>query len=172
MAELLTLDAFLKATETELPLSPRLAALLGRPAMRFMGIDSGRFGALFPIMPPEVAATPLNKDGKPDPTAPTLSERERRWLMTLPAEERIRYRLEVENVRFHVIALTALEPRLTFEQALRLGSDADALYLAVLRFSGLLEDAKTQAPLTEPAADPADSPIAPIRSDALEPVHA
>jgi hypothetical protein len=122
MAELLTLDALMKATETDLPLPDRLATILGRPTIKVKMIDGGRLGCLYPLLPPEVV------EGDPK----TLSVRERVWLMAIPPAQRIQYRLEVENVKFHVLAQVALEPRLTFDEAERFGDAVNELYAAVL----------------------------------------
>ena len=74
--------------------------------------------------------------------------------MSLPAADRIRYRLEVESVKFHVLALTALDPRLTLAQAERFGSAADDLYREILIFSGLVQAPPAATPVAtgEPVA--------------------
>jgi hypothetical protein len=128
MSELLMLEALMKATETDLPLSERLAKLLGRRTVKVKVIDGGRLGCLYPLLPPEIV------EGDRE----TMGQRERAWMMTLPGPQRVRHRLEVENVKFHVIAIAALEPRLTYEEAERFGDDANDLYQAILRFSGLM----------------------------------
>lgn len=152
MSELLMLDALMKATETELPLSARLAALLGRKVMKVKVIDGGRLGCLYPLLPPEVV------EGDRE----TMGQRERAWMMTLPGPQRVRHRLEVENVKFHVIAIAALEPRLTYEEAERFGDDANDLYQAILRFSGLL------TPAAAPPAAASDSAPAEVARDVVE----
>lgn len=141
-SELLMLDKLMNATQTELPLSGRLSTLLGRPTILVKVIDGGRLGCLYPLLPPEV----VDGDRK------TMGDRERAWMMTLPGPLRVRHRLEVENVKFHVIAIAALEPRLTYEEAERFGDDANGLYQAILRFSGLLTDVPAPAPAPTPAA--------------------
>lgn len=130
MADVLTVEKLMAETETDLPLSPRLSALLKRSTIKVKMLDGGRLGCLYPILPDEVATG--NEAG------PDLAQRERVWLRGLRPAERIRHRLEVENVKFHVLALVALDPPLTFEQAERFGDEANELYLAILRFSGLV----------------------------------
>jgi hypothetical protein len=148
---LATLNGLMAATQTELPLSDRAKALLSRETIIVRTIDSGSHTVLFPLPPDEVI-------GDEPPIPSTLSKeereaeakrrsdayraREQHWMRTAPEAERIAYRLALERVKFHTIALAAIEPRLTSEQAERLGDAATDVYIGILRFSGLVKDAE------------------------------
>ncbi len=131
VSKLLTLDRLMAETEIDVPLPTRAAALLGCDAIRLKAIDGSRFRALFPLIPQEV----LEGDPK------GIAERERLWIEQADSETRIAYRLEIEAVKFRALALASLSPRLTYEQAERLGDDMLPVYHALLIFSGLLPSA-------------------------------
>lgn len=135
-----TLNGLMAATQTELPLPERARQLLSRDTLLVRMIDRGSLFALHPMAPEEVLDAPPELAKATDAEKNRhFQHRLREWLRVAPAEERVAYRLETERVKFRAIALAALAPRMTVEEAERLGDDAEALYVGILEFSGLGE---------------------------------
>jgi len=148
-----TLNGLLSATQTELPLPERARELLSRPTILVRAIDRGSLGALHPMLPESVIeASAANAKLPAEERDRLFNQLVREWQRQAPEEERVAYRLGVERVKFRAIALAALDPRLTWQEAERLGDDAEAIYLGLLEFSGLLgkgvtkDSADTKAP--------------------------
>ncbi len=148
-----TLNGLMAMTEKELPLSERARQLLSRETIKIRVIDSGSVFALHPMVPDSV----LDAQREVAKATPAEMNRHyerkvREWLLSADPEERIKYRLEREHVKFRAIALAAVEPVLTVAQAERLGDDAVAIYEEILIFSGLAER-------------PAPAPVAAVPAD-------
>jgi len=78
----------------------------------------------------------------------------RAWLASLTSDELEAHQRMDADLAYKIVHLGAVEPKLTVEQARHLGSDADTVATEILRFSGLLKEAKTDAQATEPAPAP------------------
>jgi hypothetical protein len=150
-----TLNGLLSATQTALPLSPRAKELLSRDTILVRSIDASSHQALFPMPPDEVFEDPDPTAKKtPEEQRDALNRREREWLRTAPSDERVEYRLEVQRVQYRTIALAALEPKMTWQEAERLGNDAAEIYFGILEFSGLLKK-KTETKAEKKPEEPA-----------------
>lgn len=153
MAELATLNGLMKATQTEVELPPAAAALLSRSTVTIRRIAGSTFRALFPLIPAAIL------DGIPADLAPVerqaeVRARELRWIEEAPSVERVRYRVDLEQVKFRALARCLVEPRMTEEEVERLGDDIWPVYVRLLEFSGLLDApaAAEEAAASEPAA--------------------
>jgi hypothetical protein len=142
---LATMNGLMKATQTEVALTPAAAALMSRPTVVIRRIAASTFRALFPVIPREITEA-LSAD--PERAAVELRERELLWLETAPAAARVAYRLDLEQVKVRAVALCLVEPRMSEAEVDRLGDEILPVYQRLLEFSGLLA-----APvIPEPAA--------------------
>lgn len=138
---ILTLEELLERTETRVTL-PLLSQEIGGRVIRARRVARGEYLSLLPPLPPEAAQWPPEE----------LAARELAWIRTLPPEDLERRRAELRDVLFRVVALAALEPVLTLEHARRLGDDAAAAAVEILRFSGIVPGLGAAAPAEAPAA--------------------
>jgi hypothetical protein len=142
---LATVNGLMRATQVEVELSPELEALLSRKTVIVRRIPPSTFYALFPYVPAEVAMA--------GPEEATLPPEERRRLQA----ERVRYRVDVEQVKYRALALTLVEPRMTEEEVERLGDEVEPIYRAMLRLSKLLKEPETETASKEAVASEAPS---------------
>ena len=148
MAEsaLATLNGLMTATQAEVELPEPTQALLSRKTVVIRRIPASTFRALFPFLPAAVV------DGGPDEAGMTDEERRTRqrereihWMETAPAAERVKYRLDLEQVKFRALALCLVEPRMTEVEVERLGDEIMPIYIRLLEISGLLAKAEPVA---------------------------
>lgn len=135
--KLLTAEELRAATQREVPLSAALAAMLGGPRTLTVRRISSReyLGCLAPL-PPGFSAWPTEE----------RITRAAAWFDTLPAAEQAA-RLEASRLSYaRIVALASVAPRLTVEEAERLGDDLDAVLAAVLELSGLAGGGEADAP--------------------------
>jgi hypothetical protein len=154
---LATLNGLMKATQTEVELPAAAAALLSRTTVTIRRIAGSTFRALFPPRPAELMA--LIRALPPTLEGPALVEAiqqcELRWIEEALPGARVRYRVELEEVKYRALARALVEPRMTEEEVERLGDDIDPVYVRLLEFSGLIPSAPAateEAPAREPAA--------------------
>jgi hypothetical protein len=98
-------------------------------------IDHKAIDAL-PMAERELARTRANRE---------FAERAERWFESLPPDVRERRETQARDVLYGVVALAALEPRLTLDQARQLGPDAEVAAVSILRASGILKPAPVRA---------------------------
>jgi hypothetical protein len=140
---LASMNGLMKATQTEVALTPAAAELLHRPAVVIRRIAASTFRALFPIIPRAITDA-LPSD--PLEAATALRVREMEWMETAPADERVRYRVDLEQVKVRAVALCLVDPRLSEAEVERLGDDIQPVYLRLLEFSGLMAAPVVQEP--------------------------
>ena len=159
---LATLNGLMAATQAEVDLPELLQALLHRKTAVVRRIPASTFRALFPFLP---AAVVEEEDPKPEDAALTdeqrrvrqverqkrQREREIRWMETAPAAERVRYRVDLEQVKFRALALALVDPRMTEAEVERLGDEVEPVYIRLLEISGLLGKPAEAAPSEVPA---------------------
>ena len=140
---LATLNGLMTATQAEVELPEPTQALLSRKTVVIRRIPASTFRALFPFLPAAVV------EQGPDEAALTdeerrLRQRERevRWMETAPAAERVKYRLDLEQVKFRALALCLVEPRMTEAEVERLGDEIMPVYIRLLEISGLITKAE------------------------------
>ncbi len=130
MAQLLTVDELLAATEKTLAL-PALSKVLGEERyVTVRRIGGAEFLSLLPPDPPGAETWPE------DPAERQVRERE--YLDALPPEAREARQAALRDVNAQVVALAAIQPTLTPAQARHLGADAMIIAHEILAFSGLL----------------------------------
>ena len=148
---LATLNGLMAATQTEVELPAPAAALLSRKTVIIRRIAGSTFRAMFPPIPAAIL-----EGLPPDLAGPerqqAMREREIQWIESAPSAERVRYRVDLEQVKFRALARALVEPRMTEEEVERLGDDITSVYVRLLEFSGLLEPAPAPA---EPAKEAA-----------------
>src|SRR5262245_32808729 len=89
--------------------------------------------SLLPPSPPEAAAW-TNED------APTRARLEQDWLATLPEAERRSRTTQTLNAMYSLIERAAVDPKLTADEAVMLGSDATELFQGIMQHSGWRPD--------------------------------
>lgn len=110
------------------------------------------------LMPPLPAGVmPVRTGKETEDQVKALNEdavkREQAWLASLPPAESVARRAEMLDAMYAAISRASLEPRLTVEDAKRLGDDAFTLFRAIRQFWE--DDAKAEtngsATVEEPA---------------------
>jgi hypothetical protein len=154
MAEtaLATLNGLMTATQAEVELPEPTQALLSRKTVVIRRIPASTYRALFPFLPAAVV-----DGGGPEEAALTdkerlklQTERELHWLETAPSAERVKYRVDLEQVKFRALALCLVEPRMTEAEVERLGDEIQPVFIRLLEISGL-----RRKPEPEPAVEAA-----------------
>lgn len=136
---LATLNGLMQATQTEVDLPEALQALLSRKAVVIRRLAASTFRALFPFLPAAVVeAGPEEATLSDEDRRTRQREREIHWLETAPPAERVRYRVDLEQVKFRALALALVEPRMREEEVERLGDEITPVYVRLLEFSGLI----------------------------------
>lgn len=147
---LATLNGLMAATQAEVELPEPLQVLLSRKTVTIRRIAASTFRALFPFLPAAVV-----EEGPGDAALTNEErrvrqrEREIHWMETAPAAERVRYRVDLEQVKFRALALTLVDPRMTEAEVERLGDEVEPVYLRLLEISGLLIKSAEATPVTE-----------------------
>jgi hypothetical protein len=145
MAEpsLATLNGLMTATQAEVELPEPTQALLSRKTVVIRRIPASTFRALFPFLPAAVVVGDPEEAGMTDEERRTRQrEREMHWLETAPAAERVKYRVDLEQVKFRALALCLVEPRMTEAEVERLGDEITPVYVRLLEISGLITKAE------------------------------
>ena len=146
--QLLTIDELVEKTQILITLPAGLSVFGGQREVLVRSIGNTEYQCLLPPPPPESAT--WSKDEWPTKLAA--------WEETLPlAEQRARRLAKHVEVPALIVAAACLSPKLSYEQALRLGDDVSIVAVEVLKFSGVIkvppETAKAAEPATsEPAA--------------------
>lgn len=122
--EIATVEDIIRAGEREFPVPS-----LGK-SIRCRRISGPEYAALMPPMPVEAMDWP---DRQTDPEGYRAAER--KWLEGLTDEQVERRRQAFAELDFRVVALASVAPKLTVEDARRLGQEASALAGAILEFS-------------------------------------
>lgn len=131
MTKILTVEALLASSEKTVVL-PLLSKALGEEQqLRFRRISHAEHLSVLPSDPPDSEDWPDEEFGA----------RARAWFKSLPPDEQEQRRVQARESIYRIVAIAALEPRLTFEQARMLGDDATVAAAQVLVFSGLAPEA-------------------------------
>ena len=139
MARLATIDEILAASETEVDL-PALSVTVGEPrTIKVRKLSRAEFLTCLPPNPP----------GSDSWAKEDWAAKEEAWLATLDQETLSARRQTIALLNPRVVALCAIDPPLTLEQAQRLGDDALTVAAALLRFSGITAP---ETPVEAPAA--------------------
>ena len=140
-ARLATIAEILAASETQIPL-PGLSASIGEPcSLKVRKLARAEFLLCLPPNPP----------GSESWDREDWAAKEVAWLETLPPDVIEARRRTLAELNVKVVAMAALEPALTMEQALRLGDDALVAAAEILRFSGITSEAKKEEPAASAA---------------------
>ncbi len=125
---ILTIAKLMAASEKTVPL-PELSKDTGEDqVIRVRRVGRAEYLSLLPPLPPEAAEWPPEQ----------FSAHELAWIRSLPPDQGEARRVALRDVLYRTLALAAVEPALTLEQARRLASDGELAAAEVLRFSGLL----------------------------------
>lgn len=141
MAEpaLATLNGLMSATQAEVELPAPTQALLSRKTVIIRRIAASTFRALFPFLPAAVLEAEPDEAGLTElERRARLHAREMHWIETAPAAERVRYRVDLEQVKFRALALALVDPRMTEAEVERLGDEILPVYVRLLEISGLI----------------------------------
>jgi hypothetical protein len=131
MAEILTVETLLAISEKTVAL-PGLSKDLGREvAITVRRISGPEYVQCNPDRPPEA-------EGWPD-KGPERAAAAKAWFESLSPAQQEERRRAARDVLYRVVEIASLRPKLTLEQARRLGDDAAVVANEVLRLSGLLE---------------------------------
>ena len=152
MAEsaLATLNGLMKATQAEVELPEPTQVLLSRKTVIIGRIPHSTFRALFPFLPAAVVVPgPDEADLTDAERLVRQREREMRWMETADSAERVKYRVDVEQVKFRALALALVEPKMTEAEVTRLGDEIMPVYVRLLEISGIITPA---APAVEAPA--------------------
>ncbi len=164
---MLTVDTLMKRSRGEVVL-PRLSELEGsEQKLVFQWISQADRSNFGPMPPPnahtwidEKAILALPKAERPaalDAATLAANERAYAWFNALPLELQERRRAQARDEIYQVIAYASLEPRLTVDEARRLGPDAPIAYHAILVASGLVQERPADPPAEKGTeADPAE----------------
>jgi len=135
-ARLATLAEILAASETRIPL-PSLSATVGELcSLKVRKLARAEFLLCLPPNPP----------GSESWDREDWAVKEAAWLETLPSDVIDARRHILADLNVKVVAMAALDPALTVEQARRLGDDALVAAAAILQFSGITAEAKQEEP--------------------------
>lgn len=148
-----TVNGLMRATQTEVTLTPEAQALLSRETVTIRRISASIYGLLCPPRPAALLeGFPADLDA--EARGRWLRDRELAWLSEDFSEERMRYRVAMEKVKFRAVAEALVEPRMTAEEVERLGDEVNPIYFRLLVFSKLIEEPQpVEAPPSEsPAA--------------------
>jgi hypothetical protein len=131
---LLTIEELIASSETTLP-CPFLSVEKNRPVgVRVRKIGRAEYISLLPPLPPDLVVAIRDERLTPE----DASDRERAWVASLPADIQEVRRAAYCDLNYHLVAIAAIEPKLTVEQARLLGDDAIALGAQILTFSGIV----------------------------------
>ncbi|HEX7786607.1 MAG TPA: hypothetical protein VF653_10335, partial [Methylomirabilota bacterium] len=129
-----TLNGLMKATQTEVELTEAAKALLSRETVTIRRISASIYGLLCPPRPAALLeGLPTDLDGPA--RVRWMQDRELAWLAEDFTEERIRYRVAMEKVKFRAVAEALVEPKMTTDEVERLGDEVNPIYLRLLVFS-------------------------------------
>jgi hypothetical protein len=119
-----TVDDLLRLTERVIPL-PFLSELKGSACtITIRKVARAEYLAQLPPLPEEAKNWPAKE----------FDAREIEWLKSLAPEALEARRREMRRAKYQIVADASLEPKLTPEQAERLGDDLDVVAKAVLDF--------------------------------------
>jgi hypothetical protein len=136
-----TIEELLAATEKAIAL-PGLSEAIGRPAsLHVRKISMPEHRTCLPGLPPE-AETWDEKE---------WLARQVSWLTSLTEEQIESRRMAHAMTAYRIVALASVSPKLTLEQAQRLGQEAVSVAVEILQFSGLAR-VEEVAPVPELAA--------------------
>jgi hypothetical protein len=144
MGRIATIEEILAASETDIAL-PGLSASVGEPrSLKVRKVARAEFLLCLPPSPPG-SETWAKED---------WAAKEAVWLETLEPEVLQARRQMLADLNVRLVAIAALDPALSLEQARRLGDDALVAASEILRFSGITAEPTTSvAPNVFPAAD-------------------
>lgn len=129
---LLTIEMLKKHTEGTVTL-PAVSAAAGEDVtLRYRWLGREEYLTLSPPAPP--GAENWNKE--------EVAERAEAWFNALPPDIQERRRQQARDLLYAVVALAALDPKLTLDQARQLGGDAEIAAVEILRASGILRPAQ------------------------------
>lgn len=175
MPKTLTIEMLKQHTEITVPLEALSMATGEEVTVRCRWIGREEYLGLLPLAAPGSdrwgVVDPKKLEGLSEEAQAAERERARdegfrkaiEWVASLKPALREAREDQARDVLYRVVSITALEPRLTLEQARQLGPDAEAAAVAVLRASGLLKKAEP----AEPAGTAKEAAQAPV--DAEEP---
>jgi hypothetical protein len=146
-----TVNGLMRATQTEVTLTPEVQALLSRETVTIRRISASIYGLL---CPPRPAALLEGMPADLDPAARVqwIRERELVWITEDFTEDRIRYRVAMEKVKFRAVAEARVGPRMTVEEVERLGDDVKPIDLRLLAISKLIDEPQPAEAASEPTA--------------------
>ena len=131
MSKIATIEEILAASEKEVEL-PELSKTVGETrTVKVRKISQPEFRQFLPPSAPG-AETWAKED---------FEEKTKIWVAGLDAETVAHRERLMADLNGRLLAMAALEPKLTFEQAQRLGGDAVVAAAEILRFSGLIAEA-------------------------------
>ena len=146
-----TLNGLMKATQTEVELTEAAKALLSRETVTIRRISASIYGLLCPPRPAALLeGLPTDLDGPA--RVRWMQDRELAWLAEDFTEERIRYRVAMEKVKFRAVAEALAEPKMTADEVERLGDEVNPIYLRLLVFSNLIAEPQPAEAASEPSA--------------------
>jgi len=144
-----TVNGLMKATQTEVTLTPEAAALLSRETVTIRRISASIHALLYPPRPAGLFEG-MPEHLEPKDRAQWIQQREVAWLSEDFTDDRIRYRVAMEKVKFRAVAEALVEPRMSVEEVERLGDEVTPIYIALLRFSKLIDDPQPAEAASEP----------------------